>query len=101
VETEKALPLETQNMLFRITQEALANTARHSRADQVEIALAFEADSLILTIRDNGQGFDPKQITAGVGTQSMRERAATLPQGTFTLESTPGHGTTVVVRCAA
>ena len=101
VEAERAIAREMELTLFRICQEALANVSRHSQAGRVAVTLDYRSDPLKLTIQDDGHGFDPEQIREGVGTQSMRERAATLPAGIFTLVSNPGQGTlvTITARC--
>jgi NarL family two-component system sensor histidine kinase LiaS len=87
----RSLPLEIEQALFRIVQEALANVARHSQAGNVEIALLFNDDHLVLTITDDGQGFDPNSWSAGFGIRSMKQRADALG-GQLTLESAPGNG---------
>jgi len=101
VEAERAISREMELTLFRICQEALANISRHSLAKRAEISLDLSTDQLKLVVRDDGQGFDVERMSAGVGTQSMRERAATLPAGTFSLVSNPGQGTlvTITARC--
>jgi two-component system, NarL family, sensor histidine kinase LiaS len=99
VHGERVLPREIEETLFRIAQEALANVARHSRAHTTDLQLDYTADRVTLTIQDDGQGFEPQQITAGVGTHSMRERAATLPHGALTLDTAQGRGTRVIVQC--
>jgi PAS domain S-box-containing protein len=87
--------------LFRIAQESLTNVARHSGADRVDISLKKEAGDYVLTVRDNGNGFD-----AGVkkersfGLVGMRERAAMLG-GSIAINSGVGKGTEVVVRLPA
>jgi signal transduction histidine kinase len=95
-----ALPPPVAHTLFRIAQEALANVARHSRARTARVRLDCTDQSVSLTVQDDGQGFAPGQRGPGMGTQSMRERAASLPGGALTVESAPGQGTTVRVRCA-
>jgi signal transduction histidine kinase len=101
VDGERALLRETEQTLFRICQEALANVSRHSQAERVAVTLDFRTDQLKLTVQDYGQGFDAEQMQEGVGTQSMRERAASLPAGSFNLASMPGQGTvvTITARC--
>jgi NarL family two-component system sensor histidine kinase LiaS len=47
---------------------------------------------------DDGTGFEPQRVTTGFGLNSIRQRAASLPGGTFSLESEPGAGTTIEVR---
>jgi signal transduction histidine kinase len=98
VHGERTLPLEVEQTLFRIAQEALANTARHSQARHAEIALIYNEDTVTLTIVDDGRGFDPDNQQSGLGLQSMRERAE-LINGTLALQTQPGEGTLVSVRC--
>jgi signal transduction histidine kinase len=101
VHGERTLLHEAEHTLFRLSQEALANVARHSRARRVEVQLDCREAQVKLSIKDDGQGFDPAHSQPGLGTQSMRERAAALPNGTLTLDSAPGKGTVVTVtsRC--
>jgi two-component system, NarL family, sensor histidine kinase LiaS len=94
---KRPLPLATEQALFRIAQEALANIARHSQATAVDLHLVWSDGEIELTIRDNGRGFDPAQSPAGgLGIASMQERAEALGGG-FTLKSQPGHGTEITV----
>ena len=88
VQNERALPLDTEQALYRVAQEALANAARHSRASAVTVRLAFEDACVRLSVADNGVGFDPLAPTSGFGLESMRQRLAALG-GTLTLESSP------------
>lgn len=85
--------------IFRIFQEALTNIARHAQATRVDASLTQVHHSLVLQVRDNGTGYDPKQLRAGrsLGIVGMRERALLL-DGEFTIEGIPGKGTTVTVR---
>jgi signal transduction histidine kinase len=98
---ERSLPAEVEQALFRIAQEALANVARHSQTEVVQVQLRYAPDRVTLTITDTGRGFDPSQVKPGVGTRSMRERAARLPGGTLRLESDLGQGTRIVAECSA
>lgn len=100
IEGERALPREVEHTLFRMAQEALANVARHSRAQQAQVRLNCTNHLVTLMIEDNGQGFDPQRRPAGLGTHSLQERANTLPHGHLTLESTPGQGTRVTIQCS-
>jgi NarL family two-component system sensor histidine kinase LiaS len=87
-------PLDSEEALFRVAQEALANVARHSSAQQVELSLIWSADRVSLTIHDNGKGFDPARAAGkGVGLASMRERVEAL-HGMF-LVSSSETGTTI------
>jgi len=97
VQGERPLPLDTEQTLFRIAQEALANVARHSQASKAEISLIYDAGSIGLTISDDGQGFDVNKKQPGLGLRSMRERAELL-QGTLVIVSTFGRGTKVLVK---
>ncbi len=94
---ERSLPIEIEQALFRIVQEALANVARHSQAENVEIDLRFNLDHLILTLSDDGQGFEPKNSPTGFGLRSMNQRAESLG-GNFTIHAVPGRGTTLTCR---
>jgi NarL family two-component system sensor histidine kinase LiaS len=91
-----ALPPRVEEVLFRVTQEALANVARHSRATVVRVALRTQPGLVELEVGDNGEGFDPGRRTPGVGLQSMRERVEGVG-GTLVLTSGAG-GTTLVAR---
>jgi GAF domain-containing protein/anti-sigma regulatory factor (Ser/Thr protein kinase) len=100
VDGERRLPIEQEETLFRITQEALNNVAKHARATSVIISLRFDADASSLEVRDDGVGFDTTAVVAGrrgFGMTSMRDRAALL-RGETSVESEPGRGTTVLVR---
>ena len=87
--------------LFRITQEALNNVGKHSKASLAAVALSREGKELILSVRDNGVGFTPgasrQPAGKGIGLGSLRERAE-LAGGTIDLDSSPGGGTTLTVR---
>lgn len=95
---EPELTIERKEALYRITQEALHNIVKHAQASRVELQLTLRDGALLLSVRDNGQGFDPAQRFPGhLGLRSMRERVTKLG-GTLTIESEPGHGTTVRAR---
>jgi two-component system, NarL family, sensor histidine kinase LiaS len=77
-----------ERTVLRIVQEAFANIARHSAATAAELRFEHVAEQPAqLTISDDGKGFELHANQRGVGLQSMRERAASLPNGTFTLTS--------------
>lgn len=100
VSGERPLPLSTEQTLFRVAQEALANIARHSRATTIELYLGWELDGLRLVISDNGYGFNVSQVNGkGVGLQSMRERIEMLG-GQFVVKSQIGIGTQVIAQLA-
>jgi signal transduction histidine kinase len=85
--------------LFRIAQEALANAARHGGAKQATVSLERTATSVVLTVADDGKGFDvhAARQNGGLGLVSMEERARFV-RGRVAIRSRPGSGTTVDVR---
>jgi len=95
---ERGIPLEAEQALFRVAQEALANAARHSGASAVELDLNYTPDSVTLRVTDDGRGFDPEEPGDGFGLQSMRGRLAALGGG-VSVESKPGEGTRVEGVC--
>jgi signal transduction histidine kinase len=84
--------------LFHIAQEALSNAARHSRATRVEVRLQEREGDIELSLKDNGQGFDPDHIErrVGHGLLNMRDRALAIG-GHWALHSQPGEGTEIRV----
>lgn len=95
------LPSETEGDLFRITQEAVVNAAKHGGAGHVAISLRSDDERLELSIVDDGRGFggvDPLETTepGHIGLASMRERAE-LMRGTLRIESSE-EGSSVIVR---
>lgn len=96
VEGQRALPPDVQLALYRITQEALNNIARHAGATQVIVTLRL-SDSVRLSIVDNGVGFDPVTVPPDhLGTQIMRERAQSVG-ASYALYSAPDEGTQITV----
>ena len=88
-------PIEVQEAIFRIAQEAMHNTVKHAGASLLRVALQPDEASLSLSVRDDGVGFDPSGDFPGhLGHRSMRERAARLG-GTLVIESAPGQGTSI------
>lgn len=85
-----------EQTLFRVTQEALANVARHSGATAVEVCLAWIGSQVKLTISDNGRGFNSATVNGqGLGLSSMRERMEAIG-GSLTVETKVGQGTQVI-----
>ncbi len=84
--SEEDLPDSLKTPIFRLSQEALNNIAKHSRASRANLALIKQDGRIHLTIQDNGRGFDVNKIVKGFGMATMRERAE-LSGGTFALES--------------
>ena len=99
VRGEREVPLQVEQALFRVVQEALANVARHSGAKRAEVDLIYTAATLTLRVSDDGRGFDPADDRdQGFGLQSMRERMEGLG-GRVSVESAPGEGTRVICVC--
>jgi len=85
--------------LFRVLQEGLHNSAKHSGVRHVEVRLWGASDEIHLTVKDSGSGFDSEVAKAsrGLGLISMAERLKLL-KGTFSIESQPKRGTTIHAR---
>ncbi|MGD1930371.1 MAG: sensor histidine kinase [Leptolyngbyaceae cyanobacterium] len=96
VELPDALPEDVCLALFRIVQEALTNTVKHSQAQLVQVRLLTKSHRLHLQVLDNGKGFDPSKNTTGFGLRGMRERATAL-EGTCQIWSAPGAGCRISV----
>ena len=93
-----SLPADVQVALYRIAQEALNNAGKHAQAGQVNVHLCCEAGQVVLSIRDDGRGFDVHHVPPGrLGTGIMHERAASIG-AELAVESEPGSGTEVRVR---
>jgi PAS domain S-box-containing protein len=83
--------------LFRVLQEALHNAVKHSETRLIKVRLRFSTGQLRFTISDTGKGFDDAAMpSSGLGLVSMRERVR-LINGTISIESKPGWGTTIDV----
>jgi ligand-binding sensor domain-containing protein/signal transduction histidine kinase len=93
---ERRLGLEVEQALYRVTQEALANVARHSHARRVDLSLVYNGDSVQLSVSDDGCGFEVN-TKHGMGLRSIRERVSSI-RGTVQIQSAPGHGTRLLVQ---
>ncbi len=94
--SHRRLPDAVETQLFRIFQEALNNVVKHARASEVQVRLVYTHPTVILTVKDNGQGFNRNTAFEGLGIKSMERRAQQLG-GRFKLVSGSGRGTTVRV----
>ncbi len=87
--------------IFRVVQEALQNIRKHSRATAVRMGLGWADGALVVTIEDNGVGFDPERAGQGTarhfGLLTMRERAEVVG-ATLDVASSPGRGTRVELK---
>jgi signal transduction histidine kinase len=91
---------ELETAIYRISQEALTNASKHGHAKRAVIEINENSTTVGLTVRDDGDGFDPTTSTAGFGLLGMRERVQLL-HGTVQIESSAGEGTTVTARFPA
>ncbi len=100
----RRLTSDAEVAVYRVIQEALHNVQNHAHATAVEILAHFSPRGLWLMIRDNGQGFNPDAVTSDtnrhLGLIGMRERIESIG-GQLEIESTPGEGTSVVIRAPA
>lgn len=95
-----ALPRASELQVIRIAQEALSNVRKHADARSVRVRCTVEEGDLILTVADDGRGFDPSSANRQghhFGLLTMRERAESLG-GTLQIESQPGSGTRITLR---
>jgi len=92
------LPVQVASSVYRITQEALWNAAKHSGTKDIRVMLEGSNGEILLTIEDDGSGFDPESLNGkgGLGLVSMRERAR-LVNGVLSIESAEGKGTRIVL----
>jgi signal transduction histidine kinase len=90
------LPDEYRTAVYRVVQEALHNCEQHAHASSVRVTLRGHANSLVLSVQDDGRGFD-SSTARGMGLLGMQERIANLG-GTFNVESDTHHGTLLMVR---
>ncbi len=96
-----ALNQLTAHELLMIVREALYNSVRHGRPDQVQLQVRFEKNKLVVQVRDNGCGFDSENVSSPSATHygliGMKERVHRMG-GKFALNSRPGAGTELVIQ---
>lgn len=89
-----------QTPVFRMIQESLANVRKHARATQASVSVRGSASGLEVTVRDNGNGFDPRAVEKSdrehMGLSIMKERASKLG-GSVRITTAPGQGTSVKI----
>ncbi len=96
-ELTERLPLEIEEVLYRIAQEGLHNVVKHAGARQVGLTLDRRSEGVHLRIRDDGKGFDAAAVPEGhLGLAGMRARADKIG-ASFQVVSRPGQGTTIEV----
>jgi signal transduction histidine kinase len=93
------MPKDISLSLYRIIQEGLRNISKHACADHISVSLTGLDHDVLLTIQDDGIGFDPVEVKqkTGLGLSSIRERVR-LIQGNHSINSQPGKGTQITVR---
>jgi len=100
----RPLPVETEQELLRIAQEAIHNVKRHAEASELFVQLEYEPETITLEVRDNGRGGAEDRTTATspghFGLTGIRERAVAIG-GTLEVTSEPGAGTTIRLRAPA
>ncbi len=102
ISVRNILPFDIKTSLYRVAQEALTNIERHAEADQIEISIRVDKSWVILSIQDNGKGFNVESLerskspTEGIGLRNMHERLA-YHKGVFSITSNK-KGTLVVAK---
>ena len=98
LEIDRAVSLapDEQIELFRIVQEGLANARKHAGATKAWVSIAHRSGRRVVTVRDDGIGFDGEGIDGGQGLKSMRRRTAAI-EGGFELTSSPERGTAIEI----
>jgi two-component system sensor histidine kinase UhpB len=101
LEAPAELAADTETACFRVAQEAITNVLRHAQARNLWLHLAMVAGKLVLSVRDDGRGFDVESVrrragaAGSLGVLGMEERVA-LVGGSFELRSLPGKGTVML-----
>lgn len=94
---EYTLGEDKELLTFRIVQEAVANAVKHGQPDKIVLQIAYEPDKLIVTVTDNGRGFDvehKEEEMSGLGLMNMKERIKLL-KGTVNISSSINKGTEI------
>jgi signal transduction histidine kinase len=97
------LPQKIENNVFRIIQEAINNAIKYSQASRIDVSLQQTESSIVISVKDNGQGFDEKlvekrsvNIESGRGFFNMYERTEYI-NGSLDVKSEPGKGTIIML----
>ena len=97
VADDVVLDWTTETLVLRITQEAVRNVWRHSRAGRIDVEVRGDGPAVEVCVTDDGVGFAPEAVLFESGIAAIRGFAA-LGQGSLRIESRPGEGTRVVAR---
>jgi signal transduction histidine kinase len=92
----ETIPTNIKTELVRIVQEGIQNIIKHAEAKQVDIQLFKHDNQLIITLEDDGNGFDVNRQHAGIGLTNMKARAESL-DGMLEISSRPDHGTSIII----
>ena len=87
---------DEQIEVFRIVQEGLANVRKHANARRAEVVIGLRNNERVVSVRDDGEGFDGQSTAAGQGLKNIRARTENI-EGGFKLTSKPGFGTALEV----
>jgi signal transduction histidine kinase len=96
IDEKVGLAPDEQIEVFRIVQEGLANARKHAGAGHAEVRIGLRGDARVVSIVDDGAGFDDVTVTSGQGLRNMKARSASIGGG-FRLQSRPGRGTALEV----
>ncbi|WP_340201567.1 sensor histidine kinase [Ascidiimonas sp. W6] len=89
---------QIKSILLRITQEFLQNSIKHAHCKNIEVLLSKDPSTIILSLKDDGRGFDMEQSRAnGIGLKNIEKRTE-LIGGKFSLESQPQFGTSIIIK---
>lgn len=95
------MPHEQSEQVIRVVREALVNATRHAGADQIVVCLEMRRDEVLVSVEDDGRGFDPEAPpddgNGHFGLDIMRARAVRLG-GKLSVDSMPGRGTRIALR---
>jgi len=96
--TAERLPPEMETAIYRVVQEAVTNIAKHAKARNVEILLNQDGAAITALVKDDGEGFDPKEalVSGRLGLIGMRERTE-MCGGCFSIHSSAGEGTQILL----
>jgi len=94
---EKRLPEKIEVSVYRICQELINNSLKHSNASNISLLLFLKENILTLTFEDNGKGFDVSSVTKGIGFNSLNSRLE-LIKGSLQIDSYENEGTTAYIK---
>jgi signal transduction histidine kinase len=96
IDSDVHLAPDEQIEVFRIVQEGLANARKHAGARRADVRIGMRGEERVVTVVDDGLGFDDESVTPGQGLKNMKARTASIGGG-FRLDSKPGRGTALEV----